>query len=68
MPKPSCIKVHKWRYSQVEKSYIGKPGCLVVSTSPVLICGGDGFSCSTFEGCILSAESIVKNFTENFVT
>ncbi|XP_035225299.1 renalase-like isoform X2 [Stegodyphus dumicola] len=68
MPKPSDMKVHKWRYSQVEKSYSGNPGCLVLSTFPVLICGGDGLSFSTFEGCILSAESIVKNFTENFVT
>ncbi|GFU24924.1 renalase [Nephila pilipes] len=60
MPIPEEIKCHKWRYSQVEKNYCSEQGCTVLSHKPLLICGGDGFFHSNFEGCFASAESIVK--------
>lgn len=63
-PEPTNIKFHKWRYSQVEKSYPGNLGCIVLSKTPLLIAGGDGYSYSTFEGCINSSENIVKNFVK----
>ncbi|KAG8200584.1 hypothetical protein JTE90_000654 [Oedothorax gibbosus] len=63
MPLPSQIKFHKWRYSQAEKS-CQVQGSLKLAENPYLICGGDGFTYSTFEGCILSAESIADNLAK----
>ncbi|CAL1271383.1 unnamed protein product [Larinioides sclopetarius] len=60
IPKPTEIKFHKWRYSQVEQKYCGEQACLVVSKKPLLIFGGDGFSNSNFENCALSAENITE--------
>lgn len=50
----------------MEKSYTGCPGCIVISKQPLLISGGDGYSYSTFEGCVHSSENIVKNVEENY--
>ncbi|XP_054706178.1 renalase-like [Uloborus diversus] len=63
IPKANDVKFHKWRYSQVENAYPGATGSLVISNQPLLIAGGDGFSYSTFEGCIMSAEEIVQRVT-----
>ncbi|XP_042894685.1 renalase [Parasteatoda tepidariorum] len=64
LPNPSEIKFHKWRYSQVEKN-LKEKGHLEISKCPQMILGGDGFTRSTFEGCILSAESIVSEIENN---
>ncbi|GFY57864.1 renalase, partial [Trichonephila inaurata madagascariensis] len=63
LPVPEEIRCHKWRFSQVEKKYC-EQGCTVLSHKPLLICGGDGFLQSNFEGCIASAESIVQKFVK----
>jgi len=60
MPGPILVKPQKWRYSQVHKCYPGAPGCVVVSTNPLVILAGDAFSKSTFDGCLDSAEAVNK--------
>jgi len=63
-PKPTVVKCQKWRYSQVQHSYAGSPGCVEMLSSPLLLAGGDGFMHSNFDGCIQSAEAIVKTFID----
>ena len=63
-PKPTVVKCQKWRYSQVQQSYPGNPGCVEILSSPLLLAGGDGFMHSNFDGCIQSAEAIVKTFMD----
>ncbi|XP_071420237.1 renalase isoform X3 [Pithys albifrons albifrons] len=60
LPKPSSIKCHKWRYSQVTKAVPNCPGQMILHTQPLLICGGDGFTRSNFDGCIESALSLAE--------
>ncbi|XP_027521460.1 renalase [Corapipo altera] len=60
LPKPSSIKCHKWRYSQVTKAVPNCPGQMTLHTQPLLICGGDGFTRSNFDGCIESAMSLAE--------
>ncbi|CAN0162055.1 unnamed protein product [Bubo scandiacus] len=60
LPKPASIKCHKWRYSQVTKAVPNCPGQMILHTQPLLICGGDGFTHSNFDGCIDSAMSIAE--------
>ncbi|XP_053244605.1 renalase isoform X1 [Podarcis raffonei] len=60
LPKPASIKCHRWRYSQVTKAFPGSPGQITLHTKPFLVCGGDGFIHSNFDGCIDSAMSIVQ--------
>ncbi|CAB1311898.1 unnamed protein product, partial [Coregonus sp. 'balchen'] len=44
LPQPDSIKCQKWRYSQ-----------MTLLPQPLLVCGGDGFTHSNFDGCIESA-------------
>ncbi|XP_062436120.1 renalase isoform X2 [Rhea pennata] len=60
LPKPTSIKCQKWRYSQVTKAVPNCPGQMILHTQPLLICGGDGFTHSNFDGCIDSAVSLVE--------
>ncbi|NXP25147.1 RNLS Renalase, partial [Scytalopus superciliaris] len=60
LPKPSSIKCHKWRYSQVTKAVPNSPGQMILHSQPLLICGGDGFTRSNFDGCIESAMSLAE--------
>ncbi|XP_025953153.2 renalase isoform X1 [Dromaius novaehollandiae] len=60
LPKPASIKCQKWRYSQVTKAVPNCPGQMTLHTQPLLICGGDGFTHSNFDGCIDSAVSLVE--------
>nr|XP_034994257.1 renalase isoform X5 [Zootoca vivipara] len=60
LPKPASIKCHRWRYSQVTKAFPGSPGQITLHRKPFLVCGGDGFIHSNFDGCIDSAMSIVQ--------
>ncbi|KAL3877396.1 hypothetical protein ACJMK2_035107 [Sinanodonta woodiana] len=55
---PIEVKSQKWRYSQVQNSYTGSPGCVVLSENPPLILAGDAFSHSNFDGCIESAIAV----------
>ncbi|XP_031245970.1 renalase [Mastomys coucha] len=60
LPKPIATKCHRWRYSQVTNSVSNRPGQMTLHLKPFLVCGGDGFTHSNFDGCIASAMSIVK--------
>ncbi|KAM6067730.1 renalase isoform 1-T5 [Chlamydotis macqueenii] len=60
LPKPASIKCQKWRYSQVTKAVPCCPGRMILHTQPLLICGGDGFTRSNFDGCIDSAMSLAE--------
>ncbi|NXX06651.1 RNLS Renalase, partial [Larus smithsonianus] len=60
LPTPASIKCQKWRYSQVTKAVPNSPGQMILHTQPLLICGGDGFTCSNFDGCIDSALSLAE--------
>ncbi|XP_049810487.1 renalase-like [Schistocerca nitens] len=66
-PKPVSVKCQKWRYSQATAVYEGSPGCITLIQEPLLIAGGDGFTKSTFDGCITSAKAIV-NVVEKYIT
>uniref|UniRef100_A0A8D0HRZ5 L-amino-acid oxidase n=1 Tax=Sphenodon punctatus TaxID=8508 RepID=A0A8D0HRZ5_SPHPU len=65
LPKPASVKCQKWRYSQVTKSVPDCPGQMTLHTKPFLLCGGDGFSHSNFDGCIDSAICVVKALKSN---
>ncbi|NWV71984.1 RNLS Renalase, partial [Malurus elegans] len=60
LPQPSSIKFHKWRYSQVTRAVPNCPGHMILHAQPLLICGGDGFTRSNFDGCIESAMSLAE--------
>uniref|UniRef100_A0A8C3MS38 Amine oxidase domain-containing protein n=1 Tax=Geospiza parvula TaxID=87175 RepID=A0A8C3MS38_GEOPR len=71
LPKPSSIKCQRWRYSQVTRAVPNCPGQMILHTQPLLICGGDGFTRSNFDGCIESAMSLaeaVKPHLQQFQT
>ena len=58
-PQPVEVKCQKWRYSQVTNSFEGSPGCVVLNKEPLLLVGGDGFSNSNYDGCLVSAEKLL---------
>uniref|UniRef100_A0A8C9F8G2 Renalase n=1 Tax=Pavo cristatus TaxID=9049 RepID=A0A8C9F8G2_PAVCR len=60
LPKAASVKCQKWRYSQVTKAVPNCPRQMILHTQPLLICGGDGFTCSNFDGCIESALSLAE--------
>nr|XP_046224616.1 renalase isoform X1 [Oncorhynchus gorbuscha] len=55
LPQPDSIKCQKWRYSQVRRSVADCPGQMTLLSQPLLVCGGDAFTHSNFDGCIESA-------------
>ncbi|XP_074855626.1 renalase isoform X2 [Carettochelys insculpta] len=65
LPKPANIKCQKWRYSQVTKAMPNSPGQMTLHIKPLLVCGGDGFTHSNFDGCIESAISMVEALKTN---
>ncbi|XP_054030671.1 renalase [Dryobates pubescens] len=60
LANPASIKCHKWRYSQVTKAVPSSPGGMILHTEPLLLCGGDGFTHSTVDGCLQSAVSLAE--------
>ncbi|KAM4525402.1 renalase [Odontesthes bonariensis] len=58
LPQPMSIKCQKWRYSQVMTSVPDCPGHMTILHQPPLLCGGDAFSHSNFDGCVESALSV----------
>ncbi|XP_074484631.1 renalase [Sebastes fasciatus] len=60
LPQPISIKCHKWRYSQVLTSVPDCPGHMTVLDSPPLVCAGDAFVHSNFDGCVESALSVLR--------
>jgi len=65
LPEPKSVKHHKWRYSQVHKPFEGQPGAICLSSSPLLVCGGDAFTSSGFDNCLISARTIVELIEKN---
>uniref|UniRef100_A0A3Q2YLZ1 Renalase, FAD dependent amine oxidase n=1 Tax=Hippocampus comes TaxID=109280 RepID=A0A3Q2YLZ1_HIPCM len=62
LPQPISIKCHKWRYSQVASAVAGCPGHMTLSEHPLLVCAGDAFTHSNFDGCLTSALSTLEAF------
>uniref|UniRef100_A0A3P9KJH5 Renalase, FAD-dependent amine oxidase n=1 Tax=Oryzias latipes TaxID=8090 RepID=A0A3P9KJH5_ORYLA len=60
LPQPVSIKCQKWRYSQVLTSVPDCPGHMTVLEQPLLVCGGDAFCHSNFDGCVDSALSVLS--------
>ncbi|XP_073452453.1 renalase isoform X3 [Aquarana catesbeiana] len=60
LPKPKSVKCQKWRYSQVTEAFPDCPGQITLHSEPFLLCGGDGFTHSNFDGCTESAVRIVE--------
>ncbi|KAM7381014.1 hypothetical protein PAMA_012043 [Pampus argenteus] len=60
LPEPISIKCQKWRYSQVLNSVPNCPGHMTILNKPLLVCGGDAFSHSNFDGCVESALSVLS--------
>ncbi|XP_076418512.1 renalase isoform X2 [Peromyscus maniculatus bairdii] len=60
LPQPVATKCQKWRYSQVTNSAVNCPGQMTLHVNPSLVCGGDGFTQSNFDGCIASALSVME--------
>lgn len=60
LPQPVATKCLKWRYSQVINSAANCPGQMTLHLNPSLVCGGDGFTHSNFDGCIASALSVLE--------
>ncbi|XP_041818954.1 renalase [Chelmon rostratus] len=60
LPEPVSIKCQKWRYSQVLTPVTDSPGQMTVLDHPLLVCGGDAFSHSNFDGCVESALSVLS--------
>ncbi|XP_061561439.1 renalase isoform X2 [Phycodurus eques] len=64
LPQPISIKCHKWRYSQVLSAVAGCPGHMTLSEHPLLVCAGDAFTHSNFDGCLVSALSVLGVFQD----
>ncbi|XP_062382959.1 renalase-like [Sardina pilchardus] len=60
LPPPASVKCQKWRYSQVTRSVADCPGQMTLLSEPLLVCGGDGFTQSNFDGCIESALKVFQ--------
>lgn len=60
LPPPVATKCRKWRYSQVTNSAANSPGQMTLHLNPFLVCGGDGFTHSNFDGCVASALSVME--------
>lgn len=60
LPQPISIKCQKWRYSQVLTSVPDCPGHMTIVERPLLVCAGDAFIHSNFDGCVESALSVLS--------
>ncbi|XP_028264196.1 renalase isoform X2 [Parambassis ranga] len=65
LPQPISIKCQKWRYSQVLTSVPDCPGHMTLCEQPLLVCGGDAFCHSNFDGCVESALSVLSALKAN---
>lgn len=60
LPQPVATKCQKWTYSQVTNAVANSPGQMTLHLKPFLVCGGDGFTQSNFDGCITSALCVLE--------
>jgi len=63
MPKPSYVKVHRWKYSQCKPPTSGVSSATIAIGDGVYI-GGDGLVGSNFDNCLHSAKTAVRAFVE----
>ncbi|XP_068455372.1 renalase isoform X2 [Clinocottus analis] len=68
LPRPIGIKCHKWRYSQVLTPAPGLPAHMTVLAQPPLVCAGDSFTRSNFDGCVASALSALSALRAGLTT
>lgn len=66
LPKADKTRVIRWRYSQIRNAYEDTPGHIVLQDSPLIICAGDAFTHSNFDGCADSANSVINCFKGHF--
>lgn len=59
LPSANESTLVNWKYSQVIKAH-GDTAAFVLKKFPLLIAGGDSFTTSKFDGCLLSASVISK--------
>ncbi|XP_004369960.1 renalase [Trichechus manatus latirostris] len=62
LPQPVGTKCQRWRYSQVTNAAANCPGQMTLHVKPFLVCGGDGFTRSNFDGCVTSARCVLEAF------
>ncbi|XP_038431984.1 renalase isoform X3 [Canis lupus baileyi] len=60
LPRPAAAKCQRWRHSQVTNAAANSHGQLTLHVKPFLVCGGDAFTQSNFDGCITSALCVVE--------
>ncbi|XP_040110643.1 renalase [Oryx dammah] len=60
LPQPVATKCQKWRHSQVTNAAANSLGQMTLHLQPFLVCGGDGFTQSNFDGCITSALCVLE--------
>ncbi|XP_002718540.2 renalase isoform X2 [Oryctolagus cuniculus] len=60
LPQPVATKCQKWTHSQVTNAAANSPGQMTLHLKPLLVCGGDGFTHSNFDGCITSALCVLE--------
>ncbi|CAD7673979.1 unnamed protein product [Nyctereutes procyonoides] len=60
LPRPAATKCQRWRHSQVTNAAANSHGQLTLHVKPFLVCGGDAFTQSNFDGCITSALCVVE--------
>ncbi|XP_039094459.1 renalase [Hyaena hyaena] len=60
LPQPVATTCQKWRHSQVTNAPDNSHGQLTLHLEPSLVCGGDGFTQSNFDGCVSSALCVLE--------
>ncbi|XP_068957884.1 renalase isoform X2 [Petaurus breviceps papuanus] len=60
LPMPLSTTCHRWTYSQVTQAIPNCPGQMTLHHNPLLICGGDSFTWSNFDGCLESALCVME--------
>ncbi|XP_047616312.1 renalase isoform X1 [Phacochoerus africanus] len=60
LPQPVATKCQKWRHSQVTNAAANFPGQMTLHLKPLLVCGGDAFTQSNFDGCVTSALCVLE--------
>lgn len=60
LPRPVATQCQKWRHSQVTNAAANFHGQLTLHLKPFLVCGGDAFTQSNFDGCVTSARCVLE--------
>ncbi|XP_023571991.1 renalase isoform X5 [Octodon degus] len=68
LPPPVATTCYKWRHSQVTSGTTSCSGQMTLHRKPFLVCGGDGFAQSNFDGCITSALCLLEALRNHIYT